>query len=301
MKENFKEIAEYITDNAEAEVLSVSEGDINTHLFAIPKNKGIHDLSGYLDKEREHPKRRRGIATLQNLESFIAHANRFKDSDSVLFANNAGAESALTAILNYHKAGADGTPAFNDHRGYYPVGRYLSEEYKSWKAGQSRTFNQTELAEFLEDNIGDVVPPVDGDTEHDDTVSKLADLLGSTFAGPSTLIALSKNLSINESSAVKQSVNISSGEVRIMFANEHTDDAGQPVKIPNMFLLNISVFKGGDVRLIPVKLRYRIKGGSISFSFQLYKIDKVFEEAFLNVCDLAAAGTVLPVFHGVSE
>src|SRR3546814_13046411 len=58
-------------------------------------------FDGYLDA----PRFRRGQANLTTIESLIEHVNRFKDSQSVLFAVDDRKRTSLNAIIDYHPAG----------------------------------------------------------------------------------------------------------------------------------------------------------------------------------------------------
>src|SRR3546814_3651479 len=57
-------------------------------------------FDGYLDA----PRFRRGQANLTTIESLIEHVNRFKDSQSVLFAVDDRKRPSITAIIDYHRS-----------------------------------------------------------------------------------------------------------------------------------------------------------------------------------------------------
>ncbi|TXH10344.1 MAG: DUF2303 family protein, partial [Hyphomicrobiaceae bacterium] len=49
------------------------------------------------------------------------------------------------------------------------------------------------------------------------------------------------------------------------------------------------------------RLRYRVKDGALTFWYELWGIDRVFELAFTDVCNLARDQTGLPLFYGTPE
>ena len=52
----------------------------------------------------DRPRFRKGTAALYDLTSFIGHVNRYKDADTIVFADNNREHPSLTAVLDYHKA-----------------------------------------------------------------------------------------------------------------------------------------------------------------------------------------------------
>src|SRR3546814_10669763 len=68
------------------------------------------------DPFREQPLRRSGTAVLTALESFVAHVNRFKDEDSIIFVSDDPAPPSLTAAIYYHRQGPHGAPCLGQHR-----------------------------------------------------------------------------------------------------------------------------------------------------------------------------------------
>ncbi|MDE8453326.1 DUF2303 family protein, partial [Klebsiella pneumoniae] len=81
------------------------------------------------DQYRTNPLRRAGTATMLSLDSLIDHVNRFKDADTVVFADDSRSAPSMTAVLDYHRAGASGDPRFGKHRSLYAFP--LSDEWKA--------------------------------------------------------------------------------------------------------------------------------------------------------------------------
>src|SRR3546814_747731 len=100
------------------------------------------------DPFREQPLRRSGTAVLTALESFVAHVNRFKDEDSIIFASDDRAAPSLTAVIDYHRQGHQGDPRFGQHRGHFAFP--LSDEWKAWtKSGGVRSDEHTSELQSL--------------------------------------------------------------------------------------------------------------------------------------------------------
>ncbi len=209
---------------------------------------------------------------------------------------------SLQGVLDYHRQGAEGKPRFGKHRAVYNFP--LSNEWRAWKDKNCTAMSQQEFAEFLEDRITDVIAPPDmvgAPLDRDDPMVHLASMLGGAFASPTKLMELSRGLSVRANEQVRQATNLSSGEVSLQFTSEHQDEAGQPLKVPNLFLIAIPVFLSGALYRVAVRLRYRLRAGAISWFYELHRTDLVFDHAFTEACNKARAVTDLPLFVGSPE
>ncbi len=203
-------------------------------------------------------------------------------------------------------------PRFGSHRGIYHFP--LSDEWTVWTARHGKNMDQLEFATFLEDHIGDVVhPPTveqieariaesralsQGSTM---TAMEFARLMGGAFATPARLIELSRGLEIRQNQTAKQIVNTATGEVEVAYQSQNVDEQGQPLKIPNLFLIAVPVFKNGTVYEVVVRLRTRLERGSLAWTFEMYRLDAVFRHAFEGAAHEARDATGLPLFFGTPE
>lgn len=282
-----------------AQTLNISDALLGSEaaVLLLPEGVRAHSLKPYLDEFRDAPERRKGTARVQRLDSFVAHVNRFKDADSVIFAQRDRVKPSLTAVLDYNRSGGDGAPRFGAHRTVYDCP--VSEPWKAWTAADGKAMSQGEFAAWLEDRIGDVILPDLG--SDDESLQSLAELTGGAFTGPSGLMVLARGLQVNVETTVKEALTLASGEISIVYGETHKDGAGAPIKVPNLFLIAIPVFDAGALYRIPVRLRYRVQQGRITWSVQLVRADVVFDDAFTEVCDRAARSTELPLFVGTPE
>ena len=293
--ENAVELFDKIENLTDVKKINLGDG---VDVISVPRGRDIRGIKEYLDQYLENPERRTGTAQFFELESFIAHVNRFKDEDSVIFADNDVTSPKMTAIIDYHKKGFDGQPRYGMHKSTYTFP--LSGEWEAWLANDGAKFTQAEFALFLEERITDILAPGDNDLANE-KLEQIKVMLGGTFAGPSTLRALSIELKVNEESKVTQRSNLNTGESTLLYQNEHKDDQGQPVKVPNMFLIGVPVFMGGDVYSIIVLLRYRLQQGNVTWTYNLYRVRNVFEDAFKGICEQVKQGTELPLYVGKPE
>lgn len=255
----------------------------------------LESIKPFLDQYLKAPELRKGTAEVRSIGSFIEHANRFKDKDSAIFAFDDSKSPTLTAVLDYHPAGEpDAGARFGAHRTLYRFP--LSDEWMAWTGIAGRAIDQRSFAEFLEDRIEDVLEP----TVVPPNVAALAARLGLTLASCDRLLELSRGLSVNVDTKVKNVQNLSTGEASIVFEESHRD-GGAPLKVPNGFVISIPIFRGGATYALPVRLRYRIKADGVSWTVVIARADEAFRNAFMESCVQAQSATELPLFYGAPE
>lgn len=286
-----------VEDYATGEVITITEPGTGVNALAVLSRSGIAPVpASAFNDYRDQPARRTGTATLTDLESLIAHVNRFKDDDSILYAKDDRDAPSITAVLDYHRIGAEGAPRFGGHRARFAFP--LSDEWKAWNAANAKPVKMADFASFLEDRIIDVLEDAQ-DLPED--MTRFIKAIGGNVASPTKLMEISVGLKVNEKSAVAETVNLSSGEGEISFVAQHTDAAGKPLKVPNLFLIGIPVFKNGPSYRIAVRLRYRKADGGLVFWFEMWRADRVFDDAFNEAVSRAREETGLPVFMGSPE
>jgi len=282
-----------------AEVQTIELGTVGgkaLEALAVPQGVSVQSMKGFLQEYADAPERRAGLAVLEDLTSFIDHANRFKDEDSAIFASRKGpTDVSLTSVFDYHRKGPTGAPRFGRHRGVYQFP--ISDEWKAWAQNSGKPMDQAAFAEFIEARITDVCTDTTGPS-----AARLGELLGGpVFATPSKLLDLSKGLSVRVDMKMSNAQNLSSGETAMVFTSEHKDDGGAALKVPSAFVLAIPVFRNGELYQIPVRLRYRLRDGKVSWLFELYQPEKYFDDAFQGACAAAQKATELPLFQRSPE
>lgn len=288
-------VADIVAEHLKATLLDVHAPDgASAPVLILPTELRPTSIKEYVDEYRTEPERRRGTATLFDLDSLIAHVVRFSDEDSMLFADPNEKAPVLLAVLDYHRGGA-GKPRFGQHRARYAFP--LSNEWQKWIGQSGVVMTQQPFAEWIENRLADFAPPDAGGAG----VQSFVDQIGGTFASPSRLLELAHNLTIRVGSKIHQAHNIGSGETQFTYVTEHQDESGAPLRVPSAFLLAIPVFRGGARYQIPARLRHRVKEGSVTWFFELYRTDVVFDHAFKEACERAHKETERPLLYGTPE
>lgn len=291
-----KQIADIAREGVEPRVVSLQRGnESEASVLVLPTGHKAESLKPILDQYRTAPERRKGTARLVDLDSFIALVNRFKDADSAIWGLPDSTSPSLTCVFDYHRATADGSPRFGEHRAVYAFP--LSDEWKKWATNDGEKMSQRDFAEFVEGRVRDIANPtgVAGAAAED------AKALGVDLAPASRIVEVARGLMVRVKSEVAGSVALSSGEVEIKYSTQHQDERGQPLRVPSAFLIGIPVFQGGDLYPIVVRLRYRADQPPITWFYELYGTERVFDFAFKKACDRATTDTALPLFFGSPE
>lgn len=257
-----------------------------------PSTRRIYDLHDQIEAYRQAPARPIGIAQTYTLSSFIDLVNRQADPEkSVIFANANYPGMSLTAVLDYNSV--DHTPGHLAHRITYTFP--ITDELCAWLDNDGKLLPQAVFAEWLEEHSPDLSSPADGEIDFYEP------LFRERFATPARLIELSRDLEVHVGSRIKQSLRLASGERSLQFVTEHSDASGQPISIPGIFMISVPAWLDGDPVRIPARLRYRVSGGEIAWSYQLYRADVALRERVKLDLDEAADGTQLPTFEGIPE
>jgi uncharacterized protein YfdQ (DUF2303 family) len=271
--ETDKRVVDFEIDDTDIPVAIVRNGE---------QAKVLTDIIELRDQRAERPRRRKGTASFAELASFIDHVNRFKDADSAIFADISGPK--LTAVLDYHKAGAESDPRWGQHRSVYAPP--LSEQWRIWTAKDGVPMTQDEFAQFIEDHMDDLrSPPSDRTHERD-------------LPAPSEVLTMARHLVVRTKGTFERSINPTTGEFALINKNENEQTS---TKIPRAFLLGIPVFEAGAQYAVEARMRMAMGPGGPRFAYSLYQPNEIKRHAFDEVRTMAAERTGLPMFAGSPE
>jgi uncharacterized protein YfdQ (DUF2303 family) len=221
-----------------------------------------------------------GVHTLSSLADYVSH---HASANSAIFASR---DCALVCgVIDWHTAG--GPPSeragWARHRVEYKLEH--TPEWKAWTGINGKAMSQDAFAEFLEENLPDIIEP----------------------AGASVLETAS-TLSGKRNVQFLSSRNLGNGDVGLMWKEE--TDAGGGVngdtKVPAELKLKLPVYRGAEkATTFDVKafLRYRIREGKLTFEVKLWRPEKAIELAFDEVAaalasELNARELQVPVYLG---
>lgn len=288
---NESDAAAVITAVAELVEASLIDLDDVHSVLSVPKVANIVSVKPFLDEYRQAPERIVGTAELTTLDSFIAHVKRFGRSSSAVFAGR----NQLEAVYDYHNSTKElgPEPAFCRHRATYAFP--WSDEWKAWTAIDGLSRPQQAFAEFIEDHVADITAAADEDSK-----AHFGEL-GFKLASPAQMLAMSRGLAVRVETEAVARPNLSTGEIEVAYKEEHKDSAGQPLRVPGGFLLLIPAFEDGVLYRVPVRLRYRVQGGKVTWTTLMHRRAAVEKDAKKDACARVVDETQAPLFYGEPE
>lgn len=265
-------VAEII--RAQPTQIPVTQLDLTTtEAFFLPKERQLISLESL----REKPKRIRAHAALEDPASFIAYLKRFPSPTMLVTASEAG--HRFDAILDYH---GPNDPAWGEHTAKLELS--TTPEWDRWIANDRQALAQAAFAEFLEDNLPDIVKP-DG----------------------AALLELVQNLQGTRKVSWKSQQRLSDGQTKVIF-DETLETGGQTskrsgeVKLPQEIRIKIAPFVGVSALEIPLRLRVRIsEHGAVSFAYLFPKPEEILRTAWQLIRGEIAKQTGLPVLLGAAH
>jgi uncharacterized protein YfdQ (DUF2303 family) len=281
-----KAIIEFAERRTTPDVVSFPSGTGGAVPLFINGKGEAQSLLALEDERSDHPRRRKGTIQLDTVGSFVDLVNRDKRAESVIFAS----KGKLVAVLNFHRV--DDAPGFCDDRIVYSFP--FSDEWRAWTGSNGSKFDQKGFAEFVENRAFDVGIPADAGT----ITKGWAETLQVRLAGPGELQTLAEGLSVRVEETVENAFRSGSGESTMVHKSEHKDAAGQPLKVPGAFHVRVPIVDGGALYSIPVRLRYRVAGGKVSWFYEMHRPDIFLKHALEDTIKAVKEGCALPVYMG---
>ena len=219
----------------------------------------------------------RQFVRLDDAASFAAYVNAFKTGNSRLFVSVQ--RHNMSALLDYHAPSdgkAAGSPDYLHHVAGYEMP--FSEEWTRWTRIDGQPLPQIKFAEFLEENLADIVDP----------------------AGASVLeVAL--NLQSKKKVQFDSGIRLQDGTTQITFREEMESGGKGALVVPTEFTIAIPVFFGGDRYKIKAFLRYRIEEGRLTFHIALHRKQFMLQDAVQEAAKAVGEATgLMPLFGSAS-
>lgn len=276
-----------VKEQADSEVIFVEPG----HVLVTSNARVVHDLDAIAEKHREQPRRPRGTTTHHTLDSLVAHALRHRRPASAAYCDLLADEPRLVVVYNDDPA-AEAGPAggWRDHRAVYAFP--LSDAWKRWTDAADRWLDVPTFARLLEDGLADVrgVGP-DADVPR---------VQGVRYASPAELLTLAEGLEVRVEQRVADRRTLDNGTAQLVFEEVHRGERGEPLRVPNGFLLGVPVFVGGPAYALPVRLRYRVANGAVTWLLTLHDADAARREAVSEAAQRFETQAGVALFFGAA-
>ena len=279
-----------VTGLAQPSIVKTDDGRIFAFKPVGPSAYGLENLTPPHAQEVNKPKIVNQTVVLQDEGSLVLYANKFKNDDTLLFADIAA--DKIVTVIDYHnipannRPGGDSTAAVQN--GDQPGPQLLahkavlqlpkSEEWKLWSAIDGKLLGQLDFVRFLEENSMDVIEP-----DAADLIEVCRDLQ-----------ALRK---VNFTSVVR--LNSNNAE-RLEYVDETKAGTKGGVEIPTAFKLNIPVYFNGDKHDLLARLRWELDNGVLRLGIKLVRAEHLRQTVFKEVVSAIGGATELDVIYGAS-
>lgn len=243
--------------NMEAVIAAARQGVVATKLetvgtiahYLVPQSDGHSNIQTInLETGLAAPLRKRGTVQVFDAASFNELLEANEGRYATIYINRDVDAPAIVAVMN---GNGDPGPGWGDFR-IEIVFRFTSQ-WKRWKAIDGKMMPQLAFAEFIEDNLGDVVSPVGAE-----------------------MLEIAQYLSATRSVDFKSGIRLSDG--RIQLTNVESMDAkvgvGQTA-IPETISLGLAPVFGLPPFKIDARFRYRIESGKLQLGIKLQRIEDI--------------------------
>jgi uncharacterized protein YfdQ (DUF2303 family) len=249
----------------------VKTGD-NREFLIVPSGFTDKEVSDAYGLKLAKPRYIKQTVTIETADSLVDYVNRFKGSDSMLFAEISG--NRIVALLDYHNTTEAAHVA---HRAKMELP--FSEEWALWTKTSGRLMPQLEFARFIEENAADIRTPSAGE-----------------------LLDACRDLQVRRKVNFIKAVRTASDNENFEYSEETnaTTKKGD-LELPSKFVLGLPVYFGGEETEIHAFLRWRLDEGSLTLGIQLHRVEHVRQAVFKQiVLDINQRTALLAVF-GKSE
>ena len=233
-----------------------------------------------LERLLERPLRKRGVVKVNDYLSFISYVSRHKQPGTEIFMSMSESGGGFTAVLDWHVAG-NGVEDAKGARWGEHVCEFKCEhspEWKRWLGSSGDAMTQLEMAQFIEDNMMDIIEPE-----------------------AARMLEVVKTLEATQGVEFKSLVRLNNGDRGLHYQHVTAAKAGQmgDIEIPEKFLLRIPVFGNGLAYGVLCRFRYRIRDGALTLSYEVVRPHKVVETALVDArTAITEKLAVVPVMLG---
>ena len=231
-----------------------SEEVDGAHFVMVPPGYQHKDISDQVAAAQEHPARKRGEVQLRDVASLLQVLEDHAAQDDAYVYANPDART-ITAVLNDHRAGTHA--GWRDHRATFKA--EFTPEFTEWLGHSKKPMNQTDFAEFIERNAADITEPA-----------------------AAALLEVATTIQAKTGISFSSSKRLDNDQVQLAYTETIDAAAGAngAVTIPREFNLGLRIFKNGSGYKLRARLKYRLSGAAVSFSYELDRPERAVEDAF---------------------
>lgn len=234
------------------------------HVYALAVGDRLHqvDLTG--PEHTGRPPRKAGTTVVRDVDSFLAYFDKHADDSTEVYADIE--RRTITAVLDAHTAE---DARWGSHR--LELRLRETSAWNAWMALDNHLVSQAKFAEFIEDNLLDLVEPT-----------------------AATMLELAESFEATTSAEFQSSQRLDSGQRRFSYVEDVKAKAGHKgdITIPATLTLALRPFEGAEPYAVTARFKYRLdrQQGSLSLGFKIERPEDTLTSAFKDLRTLIDDG-----------
>jgi len=232
------------------------------------------------------PKHITQAVQLQTLMSMCDYMNRFKNNDSVIFADIAA--NRILGIVDYHTEATEAVEPKASHTKHTAALTLpFSVEWQTWTGVDGRLMSHVDFATYLEENAMDVLPLPPARDAHGAPIED----------APTTLLELCREMQLKGSYGATSSVrNGDYNYIEMQKGDDITTKRG--LVVPQSFQLMIPVYFGEAAVQMTAFLRKSSTEGVLKLGLKLQRPEEARQNEFHRIVGEVAGMVGLTTLYG---
>lgn len=257
-----KELAEKMADGVPAAEIRTGDGRI----FLLHRNDfAVTEKTLLNAAEVLPPKIVTTNVAIDTAASLIDYVNRFKNDDSVLFADET--TKKVVAVIDYHEsADLNGKVVPRHASQIATLSLRYADQWKTWIGQDQRLVRHVDFATFLEENQFDVSKPAGAD-----------------------LLELCRDLQVKVGMDFSSSIRMGD-QVSVTFQKEDDVSTKGSLQLPVSFETTIPVFFGESMVKVLNWTRRKVEGGALNLGYKMSQRDLIEAQEFARIVGVIQSG-----------
>jgi uncharacterized protein YfdQ (DUF2303 family) len=214
--------------------------------WLIPNQQGAQVQKISLEAGLLAPMRKRGTVTVFDATSFNSVLAVNHMDGIAIYVDRDADNPKIVAVLN---GNGEAGPGWGDFRA--EIAFRFTPQWKKWRHIDGTMMPQTDFAEFIENNLADIVSPAGAE-----------------------MLEIAQYLSAKRDVDFKSAIRLSSGQIQLQnLENINANVGAGQTAIPEMIQLGIAPVFGLPPFRIEARFRYRISDGKLKLGIKLQRIE----------------------------
>ncbi|MCM2394451.1 DUF2303 family protein [Streptomyces albipurpureus] len=218
------------------------------------------------------PARKSGTTVVRDVDSFLAYFDKHGDEESEVYADVE--RLSITAVVDAHTSGY---PRWGGHR--LELRLRQTPAWSAWTSMDGKLMSQAAFAEFIEDNLVDLVEP-----------------------DSATMLELAQSFEATTSAEFQSSQRLDSGQRRFLYTEDVQAKAGSKgeITIPSTLVLALAPFEGTERYKVTTRFKYRLdrQQGELRLGFKIERPEDILTAAFGDIRTLIDSTVPMAVLNG---